>query len=148
MRRCRKRHWLALRFPGKPSAYDTLLEMTDACLLARATVWAATEPRVTNQAFNIDNGDRFRWNDMWPKIAHYFELDYTTNIWDTLTLAYLMHPSFATQTVDEWVDVNMSFGANDGKSSGYTSSPPAGLQKMTVVKRFDNPGFSISMWIC
>jgi len=41
--------------------------------------------------------------------------------------------------VDEWVDVDMSFGANDGKSTGYTSSPPAGLQKMTVVKRFDNP---------
>ncbi|MFL9957641.1 nucleoside hydrolase [Paraburkholderia nemoris] len=67
--------------------------------------------------------------------------NYTTNIWDTLTLAYLMHPSFATQTVDEWVDVDMSFGADDGKSTGYTSSPPAGLQKMTVVKRFDNPTF-------
>ncbi|MGF6774289.1 purine nucleosidase [Paraburkholderia sp. GAS199] len=67
--------------------------------------------------------------------------NYTTNIWDTLTLAYLMHPSYATQTVDEWVDVDMSFGANDGKATGYTSSPPAGLQKMTVVKRFDNPSF-------
>ncbi|MFM0099467.1 nucleoside hydrolase [Paraburkholderia nemoris] len=67
--------------------------------------------------------------------------NYTTNIWDTLTLAYLMHPSFATQTVDEWVDVDMSFGANDGKSTGYTSSPPARLQKMTVVKRFDNQSF-------
>jgi purine nucleosidase len=67
--------------------------------------------------------------------------NYTTNIWDTLTLAYLMHPSFATQTVDEWVDVDTSFGANDGKATGYTSSPPAGLQKMTIVKRFDNPTF-------
>jgi hypothetical protein len=35
---------LPLRFPGKPGAYDTLLEMTDAGLLARATVWAATNP--------------------------------------------------------------------------------------------------------
>jgi len=34
---------LPLRFPGKPGAYDKLLEMTDAGLLARATVWAATE---------------------------------------------------------------------------------------------------------
>lgn len=64
--------------------------------------------------------------------------NYTTNIWDTLTLGYLMHPSFATQTVDEWVDVDTSFGANDGKATGYSSSPPAGLQKMTIVKRFDN----------
>jgi nucleoside-diphosphate-sugar epimerase len=37
---------LPLRFPGKPGAYDTLLEMTDAGLLARATVWAATTPEV------------------------------------------------------------------------------------------------------
>ncbi|MFM0732019.1 SDR family oxidoreductase [Paraburkholderia sediminicola] len=66
---------LPLRFPGKPGAYDTLLEMTDAGLLARATIWAATEPRAANQAFNINNGDLFRWNDMWPRIARYFELD-------------------------------------------------------------------------
>jgi nucleoside-diphosphate-sugar epimerase len=64
-----------LRFPGKPGAWDALIEMTDAGLLARATVWAATEPRAANQAFNINNGDMFRWSEMWPKIAAYFDLD-------------------------------------------------------------------------
>ena len=58
---------LPLRFPGKPGAYDALLEMTDAGLLAKATVWAATDERRGNQAFNINNGDLFRWNEMWPK---------------------------------------------------------------------------------
>lgn len=62
---------LPLRFPGKPGAYDSLLEMTDAALLAKATVWAATEQRCANQAFNITNGDLFRWNELWPKIAYY-----------------------------------------------------------------------------
>ncbi|GHO54249.1 SDR family oxidoreductase [Ktedonobacter robiniae] len=66
---------LPLRFPGKPGAYDKLLEMTDAGLLARATIWAATDERCANQAFNINNGDLFRWNEMWPKIAHYFDLE-------------------------------------------------------------------------
>ncbi len=66
---------LPLRFPGKPGAYDTLLEMTDAGLLARATVWAATDPRCADQAFNINNGDLFRWNDMWPRIARWFGLE-------------------------------------------------------------------------
>ncbi|WP_022826391.1 SDR family oxidoreductase [Hymenobacter norwichensis] len=66
---------LPLRFPGKPGAYDKLLEMTDAGLLARATVWAATEPRCVNQAFNINNGDLFRWNELWPKLARFFELE-------------------------------------------------------------------------
>ncbi|WP_441610435.1 SDR family oxidoreductase [Dyella sp. 2RAB6] len=66
---------IPLRFPGKPGAYDRLLEMTDAGLLARATVWAATDARCANQAFNINNGDLFRWNEMWPWIADYFELE-------------------------------------------------------------------------
>lgn len=66
---------LPLRFPGKPGAYDSLLEMTDAGLLARATVWAATTPACANQALNITNGDLFRWSEMWPRIAAYFELD-------------------------------------------------------------------------
>jgi nucleoside-diphosphate-sugar epimerase len=66
---------LPLRFPGKPGAYDSLLEMTDAGLLARATVWAATDERCANQAFNINNGDLFRWSEMWPKIARFFDLE-------------------------------------------------------------------------
>ncbi|MFD1953189.1 SDR family oxidoreductase [Paenibacillus thailandensis] len=66
---------LPLRFPGKPGAYHSLLEMTDAELLSKATVWAATDSRCANQAFNINNGDLFRWSELWPKIANYFELE-------------------------------------------------------------------------
>ena len=64
-----------LRFPGKPGAYDALLELTDAGLLAEATVWAATEPRAAGQAFNIANGDLFRWNRMWPAVADAFGVE-------------------------------------------------------------------------
>ena len=64
-----------LRFPGKPGAYTSLIEMTDAGLLAEATVWAATTPECANQALNINNGDLFRWDEMLPKIANFFELD-------------------------------------------------------------------------
>jgi nucleoside-diphosphate-sugar epimerase len=66
---------LPLRFPGKPGAYDKLMEMTDANLLARATVWAATQPQCANQAFNITNGDLFRWNELWPRLAAYFDME-------------------------------------------------------------------------
>jgi nucleoside-diphosphate-sugar epimerase len=66
---------IPLRFPGKPGAYDKLIEMTDAGLLAKATVWAATDERCANQAFNINNGDLFRWNEMWPVIARFFGLE-------------------------------------------------------------------------
>lgn len=79
---------LPLRFPGKPGAYDTLMEVTDAGLLARATVWAATEPRCANQAFNIANGDLFRWNQLWPRIAEHFGLDVAPPL--TMSLASVM----------------------------------------------------------
>jgi nucleoside-diphosphate-sugar epimerase len=77
-----------LRFPGKPGAYDSLIEMTDAGLLARAMVWAATTPSCANQAFNITNGDLFRWSEMWPKIAAYFDLQVAPPL--PMTLSTLM----------------------------------------------------------
>jgi nucleoside-diphosphate-sugar epimerase len=66
---------LPLRFPGRPRAHDALLEMTDAGLLARATVWAATDERCANQAFNVNNGDLFRWSELWPRLARAFDLE-------------------------------------------------------------------------
>lgn len=61
-------------FPGAPGAYDRLLEATDAGLLARAIRWMFAEPRAANQAFNITNGEVFRWSRLWPRLADYFGL--------------------------------------------------------------------------
>ena len=83
-----KKLGVPMRFPGKPGAFESLLEMTDASLLAEATVWAATTPACANQAFNITNGDLFRWNDMWPRIADIFGLDTATPL--PMSLAEVM----------------------------------------------------------
>ncbi|MWV51333.1 NAD-dependent epimerase/dehydratase family protein [Rathayibacter sp. VKM Ac-2803] len=64
-----------LRFPGTPGAYTSLIEMTDADLLSKAITWAATTPESANQAYNITNGDLFRWSAMWPALARFFDLD-------------------------------------------------------------------------
>ncbi|MBT2333301.1 nucleoside hydrolase [Variovorax paradoxus] len=68
---------------------------------------------------------------------------YTQNIWDTLTLAYLIDPGYATETVERYVDVVAKPGAADNGRSVGSASQPAGpaLQKMTVVKKFDNARF-------
>ena len=65
---------IPLRFTGKPGAYHSLIEMTNAGLLAQAMVWAATNPAAANQAHNISYGDLFRWEEMWPRLAGYFGL--------------------------------------------------------------------------
>jgi hypothetical protein len=43
-------------------------------IAARALHWAGTTPQCANQAFNITNGDYFRWCNVWPKIAEVFEM--------------------------------------------------------------------------
>ena len=51
---------LPLRFPGHARAYETIYQVTESTHFAGAALWAATEPRCSNQAFNITNGDYFR----------------------------------------------------------------------------------------
>jgi purine nucleosidase len=68
---------------------------------------------------------------------------YTQNVWDTLTIAYLVDPAFATKAIDEYVDVVTTVGVDDGRSIGYGDTPPPGmsLQKVKVITGFDNPRF-------
>ena len=49
--------------------------MTDARQLARHLLWAATTPAAFNQAFNVVNGDVFRWSWMWGRLAEWFDLE-------------------------------------------------------------------------
>jgi purine nucleosidase len=65
---------------------------------------------------------------------------YSTDVWDTLTLAYLVDPAYATRSVRRWIDVDTTVGANNGRSIGYAAAQP-GLQPATVVQRFDNRRF-------
>ncbi|MFD6062290.1 SDR family oxidoreductase [Rhodococcus wratislaviensis] len=112
-----------LRFPGKPGAYTSLIEMTDAGLLAEATVWAATTPECANQAFNINNGDLFRWDEMLPKIADFFELDVApplpmsmdvvmadkAPVWDRLVAKHGLEPT-PYSDVSSWAFGDFVFG--------------------------------------
>lgn len=63
------------RFPGSAAQWNGLTDMTDARLLARHLTWAATTPAARNEAFNVVNGDVFRWSWMWGRIAGWFGLE-------------------------------------------------------------------------
>jgi len=64
-----------LTFPGKPGAFTSIYQATDAKLLARAMVWMATHPDCANQAFNVTNGDFFRYENIWPAFARHFNME-------------------------------------------------------------------------
>jgi nucleoside-diphosphate-sugar epimerase len=66
---------LPLRFPGTESAYRALYQVTSADILAQATIWAGTHTVARDEIFNITNGDYFRWQHTWPRIAKMFDME-------------------------------------------------------------------------
>ena len=62
-------------FPGSATQWSCLTDMTDARQLAAHLLWAATTPAAANQAFNIVDGDIFRWSWMWGRIAGWFGIE-------------------------------------------------------------------------
>lgn len=64
-----------LTFPGSQGHFDRVSQITDIELLVDAMHWCATAPAGANQAFNVINADYFRWKDVWPDIAAFFDLE-------------------------------------------------------------------------
>ena len=64
-----------MRFPGNEKAYEVLVNVTDAELLAKGMEYAVLHANCRNEIFNITNGDIFRWKDIWPKIGDYFNVE-------------------------------------------------------------------------
>jgi nucleoside-diphosphate-sugar epimerase len=76
---------IPLRFPGTEAAYRALYQVTSADILARATDWAGSTPAAANEIFNITNGDYFRWQHMWPRIAKAFHMELSDPVPTPLT---------------------------------------------------------------
>ena len=64
----------AMQFPGPEQAYrNAVVNVTSAELIGEAAVWAAQTN--ADGAFNLTNGDVFRWSHVWPKLAEWFGLE-------------------------------------------------------------------------
>jgi nucleoside-diphosphate-sugar epimerase len=93
-------------FPGSARCFETLFQVADADLLARAAIWVSTAEGCGDQAFNINNGDLFRWKNVWPALAGFFGLaaagpqPYSMaqflsdkqSLWDEMTLRHGLRP--------------------------------------------------------
>ncbi|MGJ7605783.1 nucleoside hydrolase [Variovorax sp. LT1R20] len=117
------------------------LDVTDTVFLTKPIydrIAHPAKPTAVTEVFRKLNGYGFSGTNGFENNP-----DYTQNIWDTLTMAYLIDPTYATKTVERYVDVVAKPGAADnGRSIGYALQPEGPtLQKMTVVQRFDNARF-------
>ena len=116
---------LPLRFPGKPGAYRAIYQVTESNHLANAIHWAATTPSAANQAFNITNGDYFRWMNLWPRIAEVFEMPFAepqtislvghmsdkAPVWDALVERHGLQP-YRYEEIVAWPFGDYVFGCD------------------------------------
>ena len=63
-------------WPGSAAQWNGISDMTDAGILAKQLIWAASTEEARNTAFNVVNGDVFRWKWLWERIANYFDVEY------------------------------------------------------------------------
>lgn len=62
-------------FPGSATQWNGLTDMTDARQLARHLLWATETEAAHNEDFNVVDGDIFRWQWMWSRIADWFNIE-------------------------------------------------------------------------
>lgn len=134
---------LPLRHPGTAANFHALYQCSDAGLLARAVVWMATEPRCANQAFNITNGDVFRWENLWPRIAEDFGMAVAPQqhirlaemmrdkapVWDALVARHGLQPIAYEQAVS-WAFGDTVFGSGFDMVSSMTKARQYGFAEV------------------
>ncbi len=63
-------------YPGSAAQWNGLSDVTDARVLADQLIWASTTPAARNEAFNVVNGDVFRWSWLWKRLATWFGIEF------------------------------------------------------------------------
>ncbi len=63
------------QWPGSAAQWQGLSDVTDAHQLAKQLIWAAETDAAHNTAFNIVNGDMFRWQWLWGRLANWFGIE-------------------------------------------------------------------------
>ncbi|MCO5065013.1 MAG: NAD-dependent epimerase/dehydratase family protein [Rhizobiaceae bacterium] len=61
-----------LHYPGGECGIGGII---DADIIAAAADWAGRSECARNEIFNINNGDVFQWNSIWPSIAASFNME-------------------------------------------------------------------------
>ncbi|MBO6784691.1 MAG: SDR family oxidoreductase [Alphaproteobacteria bacterium] len=132
-----------LAWPGHPGFYDRLYQLIDADLLARAMAWTATTPAAADNAFNITNGDLFRWAHVWPTIADFFEMEVAdpqpirisevmagkSPTWDAMVAGHGLAP-YRLDEIVNWAYLDMALGKDMDQVSSLTKIVSAGWTEL------------------
>ncbi|MBE7728898.1 SDR family oxidoreductase [Komagataeibacter sp. FXV3] len=95
-------------FPGSPVQWEGLTDVTDARQLASQILWAATSPAGRNRAFNVVNGDVFRWKWLWGELAAWFGIDPAPYPGHATSLEHML-----ADKGPQWADIARRHGLRD-----------------------------------
>jgi nucleoside-diphosphate-sugar epimerase len=131
---------LPLRFPGTEAAYRALYQVTSADILAEATIWAGETEAARDEIFNITNGDYFRWQHLWPRIARAFRMEVADPVpmplttymadkgplWQRMTEKYGLQP-ISYETLVSWPFGDFIFNSGFDNISSTIKARRAGF---------------------
>jgi len=137
-----------LDFPGTEACYRAIAEVTAATQLARAMIFLATSPHTRNEAFNVTNGDVYRWCQFWPRLAEAFAmpcgqvrtLDLATwmadkePVWQRIIERHRLKPSTLSDLV-LWPFGNFLLRQNQDTISSTTKLRSAGFNEIVDTER-------------
>jgi nucleoside-diphosphate-sugar epimerase len=115
------------QFPGSEAQWHGLSDVTDARILARQLRWAADTDAARNEAFNITNGDYFRWSWLWRRLAAWFGVQ-------AAGFDGTIRPLEAEMANDRelWRGIAQKYRLADRGDDGHGEQPPAGLLRLAV----------------
>lgn len=70
-----KHEGLPFHYPGNRISWEQYGDVSDAELVAEQEIWACVDPNGQNQAFNVTNGDVFKYKRVWSLLAGKFGLE-------------------------------------------------------------------------
>jgi nucleoside-diphosphate-sugar epimerase len=134
---------LPLCFPGTEGGYKRIDQAVDTVQLAKASVWAATQPHCAGEIFNVSNGGLFRWEHMWPRIADALGMRTgpirdvklveamadKSDLWSRMVAKYDLRPIAFDQLVD-WSFADFQWRMNYDHISDTTKLFRAGFTEM------------------
>ena len=153
---------MPLDFPSTDGAYTSIVQVTTTTLLARGMAWMSTDKNVGNNAFNMTNGDVFRWSRLWPQLAAAFDMQAGTprpvvladvmpewdKAWARIVkkhglvdqpLSAVANWAFADATLIRWWDEIMS--TNKARAHGFHDWDDSERRFLSIIKQYREAKF-------
>lgn len=131
-----------LVFPGTEMQWNCLTDFSDAHIVASQMIWASTTEGVGNQAWNVANGEVFRWRWLWPRLADALGVEWEgfngtrrplvdqlaglEPLWEEMAAKYTLKEPRLSRVASAW-HTDSDLGLNVEVVTGMTKSRLAGF---------------------